>query len=477
MLALFFCANVSIAQNRIRSSFVWDTENVTATIVGDSVDVRIDYILLDDKVERGASISLQPELKCIDRTLVLEALLVYGKDTEMRYGEGYAIRTGRKGRKVTVVSRVPYYSGMDNFSISVQLGETRGGKVVRGEKRQVAVLTRKPCPEFIPELYLIEPPKGISRERETQIELVLVYSEDGNMIDPDLGDNEVLLGDFMGRCGRISLDARTKVSGIQLYGYTGIEGTESDNRKRISARIRNLNAILNEGRIFGRRKAVVRTVGEDWDRVADWFGRSYWSDRDDIRSVLQGSDGKDSKEALLKRNHTELWDAMKREGLLDIDRFVCSLTYTVDDFYTQEELIDAYRTEPDFLDPKDFYRLTSAYEPCSYGWLAVLLKGAEIWPDSYYANYNAAAALLMMGKQHEAGSYLRLCEHTDDVVYMQAVLQYRLGNMDTAEHLIKGINGGRREIAEAKDLLHEIRLWKESVSPWDVRLYSIGQPW
>ena len=475
--ALLSACAVCLAQSKVRSPLVWDVEKVSARIAGDSLEVVMDYLLLDDRVAGGAIVTLSPSLKWIDRSYPLVPLLVRSRDAEVRHGSFKVLTSGGGGRRVSVVSRIPYDEGMDSFSISVMLTEERGSKEYRGERRQVAVFSRTERPEFSPSLYMVEPPAFISRERVAEIPLRLVYEGDGTTVDPALGDNEPALGEFMGRCSAVALDARTKVNGIDLFGYMWIGGPEQENRRIASARTRNLNMILAEGRIFGSRRASVKYTGEDWEGVARWLGSSFWSGDPELEQLVSGPEGRDARERRLKTDFPEVWESMERTLMPEAGRFVCRISYTVDEFTTEAELMDAYRTDSRFLDPNDYYRLLTAFEPRSYGWLELLLTCASAWPESVHARVNAASALMMMGRYREAGAYLHDCEQTDDILYMRALQLAGIGNIEGCRNILGTIRSDRSEIIRARESLEEIRRWDENASPWIVRLYSIGQPW
>lgn len=464
------------AQSRVKSSLVWDIDRVSASVSGDSVDVVMTVILIDDSVERGSYVSLKPVLKWIDREYALTPLSVCSPDMKTGPESGMATMTGRPGRKMDIRSRVPYDISMNNFSISVSLSEFRGGKEYRGERRQVAVFSRKPRPELDLKTYLVEPARLQSEERTAVIPLRLKYSSDEDYeLDLDDAGNFAAFDAFLASCSRIVLDERTKVSSMTMSSYTALSGTESVNRRIASARLKEVITCLTRQKVFGKRKIVTGSVGEDWTGVQEWFGRSFWSDDQKLRGILFGQEPQDRRESRLKEEYPEAWEGMRSTLFPDMERMECVIRYSVIDLPELKDVLDAYRTEPGFLEPRDFYRLLAAFEPYSYGWNEVLIRCAETWPRSEHSNHNAAAMLLDMGRIHEAGIYLRRCGDTDDARYLRAVQMAELGNVAAAQEMVKNLPDSRQEFRTARQSVEERFRWDESPVPWDVQVYRMGQ--
>ena len=189
------------------------------------------------------------------------------------------------------------------------------------------------------------------------------------------------------------------------------------------------------------------------------------------------SESNDRKESRLKNDYPNEWNSVKSALFGDIERMECTISYTVQDFYSTEEILDAYRTNPEFLDPRDYYKLLSAFEPYSYGWNEALLRCAEIWPESEVANINMACLLIRMNKIHEAGTYLRKAGDSADARYLRAVQMLALGNTEGAMQNLKDLPDSRDEFRHVKNKLADIEEWEKSSQPWDIQIYRFGKRW
>lgn len=475
MLSAFATAH---SQNKVRSSLVWDIEKVSATIVGDSVEVVMKYVFIDDHVDRGAYVTLAPELKWIDKVYPMTPLSVCGLDLKVAPKKGIAVMTGRPGRKQEVKTRIPYDVSMNNFSISVRLSEYRAGKESKGERRQVAIFNRKPKPQIYLDTYLVEPPVSQSRERTAVIPLRLKYrSESDYELNLDDKSNFRAYDSFLAASTNIVLDARTRVSSITMSSYTSPEGSESENRKIASSRLRSVVTCLTKQKVFGKKKVISGSAGEDWIGIRNWVEKSAIEDESGFRSIVMNSESNDRKESRLKKECPSEWNAMKSALFGGMTRMECSIAYTIQDFYSTEELLDAYRTNPQFLDPRDYFRLLAAFEPYSYGWNEVLLRCAEMWPESEHANINMACLLIRMNKIHEAGSYLRKAGDSADAKYLRAVQMLTLGNTEAALSILKTLPENREEFDQVRNILTELDEWEKSSQPWDIQVYRFGQRW
>lgn len=474
-LSLFQAAS---AQNKVRSPFVWDVEMVSATIIRDSIEVMLRYILIDDRVDRGAYVTLSPSLKWIDKEYRMTPLSVCGYDLKSAPKRGIVTMTGKSGRKIEVRSRVPYDPGMTHLSVSVRLSESRGDKESKGERRQVAVFSRKKRPDLNLTTYFIEPPAMETRERREVIPLNLNYSSETDAeLNLDDRRNYDAYDRFLASCSCIILDARTRVSSVVMSSYTSIKGSESENRKIAAARLKNVSTCLTRQRIFGKKKVTTGTTGEDWKGVKEWLAASMWSDDHAVRALVSGNESADRKETRLKAEYPDIWNSMNAGLFPSLMRMECVMTYSMLELNGLDELLDAYRTNPKFLEPKEFYQLLSAFEPMSYGWNEVLIKCAQIWPESQQANINAASLLLRMGKVHEAGAYLRKCHDSHDARYMRAAQMLALGNTEAAEALLKDLPHTRDEFRQALSIIENRKEWENSDTPWDIQLYRMGQTW
>jgi hypothetical protein len=388
------------------------------------------------------------------------------------------IFSGKPGRKMEVRAKVPYDVGMNNFSISVRLSEFKSGKESKGEVRQVAIFSRKAKPQLLLDTYLVEPPVASGRERVSVVPLRLKYqSEKDYELNLDDKANYKAYDAFLAECTGIVLDARTKVSSIVISSYTSPEGSEAENKKMASARLKNVVNCLTRQKVFGKKKITTGTAGEDWTSIQRWVDRYTFDSGSLFRGVVMSSESNDRKESRLKNDYPDEWNSVKSALFGDIERMECTISYTVQDFYSTEEILDAYRTNPEFLDPRDYYKLLSAFEPYSYGWNEVLLRCAEIWPESEVANINMVCLLIRMNKIHEAGTYLRKAGDSADARYLRAVQMLALGNTEGAMQNLKDLPDSREEFRHVKNKLAEIEEWEKSSQPWDIQIYRFGKRW
>ena len=478
-IVLIFLSILGVkAQSKVRSALSWDIERASALIRDEEVEITLSFVLINDAVERGAFVTLTPQVRWIDRTYDLTPLSVCGHDMKTAPKTGMAVMTGKPGRKVEVVSTIPYNKDMNDFSISVMLTEHRAGKEARGERRQVAIFNRKPKPQLSLETYLLEPPVQSDRQRKTVIPLRLKYAgaqdSELNLEEPV---NYKAFDAFLGTCSTIIRDARTKVSLVTLSSYMSVEGDEQQNRRTAAARLKNVSSCLAHQKIFGRKKVTTGFSGEDWNSLERWFNESIWNDEESLRKIIEGNESHDIKEEKIRNEHSHIWNGMKASLFPEMERIECVMSYTVEEFSSVSELLDAYRTHPDFLSPNDYFRLLKAFEPHSYGWNEVILNCAKTWPQSWQSNINAAAMLIDIGRIHEAGIYLRRCPNNDDVKYLLAIQSLALGNEPMAQMLISQLSESRDEFRKARELIRSIEEWKENKSPWEVQLYRIGQTW
>ena len=151
LVAMFMLSAVlgAYSQNKVKSPLVWDIEKVDAVIVDDFVEIAMKFVFIDDRVEKGAFVTLAPELKWIDKVYPLTPLSVCSQEVKNAPKSGMVIFSGKPGRKMEVRAKVPYDVGMNNFSISVRLSEFKSGKESKGEVRQVAIFSRKAKPQFL----------------------------------------------------------------------------------------------------------------------------------------------------------------------------------------------------------------------------------------------------------------------------------------------------------------------------------------
>lgn len=114
------------------------------------------------------------------------------------------------------------------------------------------------------------------------------------------------------------------------------------------------------------------------------------------------------------------------------------LRYTQFAFYTHlkpmtdEQLLEALRTNPELMSLNQFYRVASLYPHGSEEFHSVMLKALEYYADDEICNTNAAALAVEDKDYDKAEQYLRKAGDRDDANILRGIVATAKGDLESA---------------------------------------------
>lgn len=469
-LAAFFVSPLFAA-----SELDWRVENVemhqTET---DSISVDIFVNITKERIRRKSALVLQGFLMVGEETIPLKAASFYTVDPE---GKTYRVRrdyttasgfsdelffaAGKATGKFCLHSIIPIPPGLDACTVLVMLSErTWPDRSTILSAQEVAHFYYRLKPKVEPLFYYLEAPDDRAEQHIERFDLRLEFPKGKDVYSPSLGMNEKSMFDFCTDVSSILTDKRAIVSNVSFNGYSGIEGSASQNLKTCQTRTQNLMKYLNSKKVFGTYKVNVNWRGEDWKAVDSWVNDSFWGRNQEYHNLIERTKDKDTRERALREQYPDLWNDLKQHLFPSLERYEAVLTYTVSPFSDDESLRRAYYEGHRLLGQYDYFHLMKITEVYSSMWFEILLDWVEAYPYSKSALVNASAAYIASGKLREANRYLRLLSDSDDARYYKSLWFYYNGDLDAAFELASSLSLSVPAYKDYFEQLKEYKNWK-----------------
>lgn len=487
-LFLPFILGISIvpslfADDVMRSSFRCRVDSLSARVENDSVEVVLGLGFPKDKVAHGRAVVLRSSIEWEGGSMFLRPVSVYCPGPRGKMPRLYAKEGPASGDSLEVImdsgdcdsllllkGKMPLLDEMrKEMKVYISMEERAIGQTVKSGRKIVGQFVRKPAPEFNPVLFL-QDGERISGVSEISVPLVVQYNKGVSTIDESLPGNAAAVCSFVESCNLVSSVPGVRVKSAEIRTWTGITEKASSNKKISSSRASDIARLLSGSRILGKVKISSKGMGEDWDSVSKWIESTSWSSEGRVISTLQLSRNEpDLAESRLRLEFPVLWDAMERMLFDGLSRSECVLGVQAGPYETSD-LPMIYSMNNRLMSVYDHVRLAGTYVYGSYPWCDILLSCAEIYPDSPVASFNAASALLTMGRPKEAIKWIEKCSRDSEDMYLKAVWLIMSGYVQEGASLLGKISLDRRGgVLEAAMMsVRKMVTYVEDSCPWNV---------
>lgn len=485
LLIAVLLAFLPVGSYAMKSAFRFEAKDVYLERLGaDSVLCRVRLNVLDDAVANHSAVVLQPYAVFGGVRGDLTPASFYrldgrGRRAQVR-GGGPASGVPGEIERVCGVSRgeieltgvLHGMDAVDTVGVYVDVIEVRKNKTTRDESRMIALCVPSQKPLFEPDYYAVYVTDRTKYRFDRYVNVPLrVQFEDGkNSFKPSLGLNEGEIYEFGKAVGPIIASKNTRVSEITMTAFCGIEGSVQANQVRMKARLNNVYAYLRQG-VFARRNVKLAVEGEDWKTLQEWFSGTSWHLDRSLNDIIYGPASKDSKERNLKECVT-FWRYMEDNLFPELERFECSIRFSMLDYADDEQRWAAYNEDPRLLSQYDFSCLLRSMTEWTASWYDMVFEFAEVYPLCSEAQVNALAASLRMGNTRAAADILRYVSGNDGLYY-KAVWLMMEGRIEEAYEVAASLDATKNPaFASLKEKVSEVFRWRISPTPWEINLTS-----
>ncbi|GAB6010384.1 tetratricopeptide repeat protein [Dysgonomonas reticulitermitis] len=224
------------------------------------------------------------------------------------------------------------------------------------------------------------------------------------------------------------------VDTLRITSYASPEGSYASNKLLARRRSESFMRYFQPKYNLGKYALQAGWIAEDWDGLAALVEKSRMEYKDEVMSIIHGTDifdGREKKLMLLARGKPYRY--MLETFFPRLRRNEARVFYRVNKL-TDEIAEQVYRTHPELLSMEEFCRLAGSYTPgADNGRLLEIYRiAAKTWPDDAIANNNAAAACLINGEATEALLYLDRIKDNPLSYLNRGVYYYITGDTDAA---------------------------------------------
>jgi len=476
----------------IKSPVKWSVEEVDMHSRGDSVSIRLSYSFHNSHVASRSAYVLQPRISDGSHMILLRPVTIYHAEsgdriTKVRSGNLPAsgvenelkLISGQIDDIVTVEDILPREEWMNVCNISVLTSEWSWKDRCRTDRLlEVAGVTYPDHISFKCELSPVEPNETTDRTMEYSFPLYLEYAAGSQAVIPSVGNNNRALMLFRADISSLLDDPRVSLKSLRIDSRTSPEGSTENNNKSARSRISSLRQYLSASGFSCLDSAEFITYGEDWNGMTEWLKKTYYWDTASLDTLFANHSDRDRIKKILKRQHPEIYSDLTGYCFPELDRFICTIDYSVCELISDEQIWDAFNRDVRLLYPHDFWVIARRFPYDTDPWRNIFLSGAERFPQDIYSNMNAAVALIRMGKYNDAYLYIRkclTCEHIDSraeeyLQYIQGIIQMYAGDPYYGCRLLERFNGSEGYMKSAYDSARRVIRSLENDISWVVSL-------
>lgn len=331
--------------------------------------------------------------------------------------------------------RSRHYVGPTKVGLSVTytLGKKKSVAPVYVEPVVVVEPEPEPIIPYTPQLTasFVVPAAEAVKERSEEGKAYLDYVVGKATIDPAYKNNATELDKIYALIEDVKNDPDATITKLEITGYASPDGRATGNQQLSEKRADGLKQHLSSKFGFANGVYAVTGGGEDWTTLAELVEASDLPQKEQIQTIIAGTDDVDAKERKLaalgapyQRIKTEIFPKLRRSDY--------ALHYTVLPF-TIEKGKEVLQTKPSSLSLNELFLIANTYEPGSAEFNEVFETAARLFPNDDTANLNAAANALGRGDAATATGYLAKVKETSAAYYNNRAMLYALqGDWDKA---------------------------------------------
>lgn len=378
-------------------------------------------------VHSNRMVMLTPRLVTPSDTLNLSSVGLMGRRryyyyqrNEERYPEimeGEHYRVKECPDSLTWMEAVPYESWMNGASLEVHR-QLYGccSDVVDEDVISLGVF-RAYDPVFSWITPVVENPKVRKLEGSAFIDFVVSTTD----IRPDYRENRREIGKILASIDSLRVDEDITIDSIWIKGFASPESPYSNNTRLAKGRTQALKDYVTQLYRFDENFIRTSYEPEDWAGLRRFVENSNLEHRDSILALIGMEMDPDEKESRIRREYPKEYRMMLDLWYPALRHSDYRIVYRIRQYDDMDEMKRIFRESPAKLSLREFFNLSSAYEPGTEEFCEVFDLAAVVYPHSTTANLNAANVAMSVGDLKKADRYLPKAGDSADAVYARGV--------------------------------------------------------
>lgn len=444
-------------------------ENSRMSKDGSRMIVEMELDLSALQVSPNRAVLLTPRIKSEADSLLLDPVGVYGRSRYYHY-----VRNGKNllgGSRETVIraSQIP-----DRFSYKAEVPYAdwmNGSSLILGEQ------TYGCCSDILaehdaqaggykevvykPVFTYIHPQAEAGKSRALQGSAFIDFPVNKTVIRPEYRNNRAELDRIIATIDSVRNDKDIRITSLFIKGYASPEGSYAANERLAKGRTEALRQYVAGMYDFPQSFISTSYEPEDWEGLKAYVEQSALPHKQEILSLIAGSDAPDRKEQKIKTAYPEDYRHLLEHCYPALRHSDYRVEYVIRTFSDVEEIRQLIRTQPQKLNLQEFYLAAQGLEPGSDAFNEVFETAVRMFPDDEAANLNAANASMEKGDLKSADSYLSKAGASSETMYARGVLAALKKNYaEAARYFEEARLGGITQADDALKQLEELEKYR-----------------
>lgn len=345
----------------------------------------------------------------------------YYERNEKRYPEVFENENFREGENpdsFTWEETFPYENWMDGSSLKLR-------KQVYGCCNDIIeeiIYDFTQYHDYHPVFKWIVPEAELEKVRYLKGSAFIDFVVSTTDIRPEYRENRRELGKIIGTIDSLKADADIKMDTIYIKGFASPESPYDNNTRLAKGRTKALKDYVTQLYHFDENFILTSYEPEDWEGLRRFVESSNINHKQEILEIIDCSLDPDPKEWKLKSTYPDEYRFLKETIYPALRHSDYKIIYKIRIFTDINELKKVFQEAPAKLSLREFFTLSTAYEPGSEDFKKVFEVAALVYPDNETANLNAANAAMMVDELDRAERYLSKAGETPEAIYARGVL-------------------------------------------------------
>ena len=360
----------------------------------------------------------------------------YYERNEKRYPEVFEnenFRAGENPDSFTWEETFPYEKWMDGSSLKLR-------KQVYGCCNDIieeSIYDFTQYHDYHPVFKWIVPEAELEKIRYLKGSAFIDFVVSTTDIRPEYRENRRELGKIIGTIDSLKADADIKMDTIYIKGFASPESPYDNNTRLAKGRTKALKDYVTQLYHFDENFILTSYEPEDWEGLRRFVESSNINHKQEILEIIDCSLDPDPKEWKLKSTYPDEYRFLKETIYPALRHSDYKIIYKIRTFTDINELKRVFKEAPVKLSLREFFTLSTAYEPGSEDFRKVFEVAAMVYPDNGTANLNAANAAMMVDELDKAERYLSKAGETPEAIYARGVLAGLRQDYAAAEELFR----------------------------------------
>ena len=275
--------------------------------------------------------------------------------------------------------------------------------------------------DYHPVFRWIAPEAELLKVRSLQGSAYIDFVVSTTDIRPDYRDNRRELDKITGTIDSLKADADITMDTIYIKGFASPESPYDNNTRLAKGRTQALKEYVTQLYRIDEDFILTSYEPEDWAGLRRFVENSNISNKAEILQIIDCDLEPDPKEWKLKSTYPQEYRFLLQSCYPALRHSDYRIVYKIRTYTDIEELKRVFKEAPAKLSLREFFNLSSAYEPGTEDFSKVFEVAAMVYPDNPTANLNAANAAMGTGELDKAERYLTKAGQSPEAVYARGV--------------------------------------------------------